>query len=108
MIRILRHYGSELTHNDEHGESEIRKHSPKFFSVKFGKRESFTYYRGGIIASYTVMYSNGKKERHFVPYLLVSDSQQSFTLCLGRFNPKSVGEAKRVIDTVLETGILAE
>lgn len=114
----MRHY--IRTSNDIHflvddtvSESIIRNYEWLFFRNKFGKRETFTFYRGAVIVRHTVDIDRFQRSvRRTVPYVYVCrtcddpTNYKNYTLwCVSDFEG-DLRQAKRKIDKILEGGQL--
>ena len=88
---------------------DFERAEPLFFSVKFGKREMFTIYRGCLICRHTVQFTGERPTRRTVAYLWgrIGGKLASFCIAPGG-ELKSVAQAQRLIDRVLESGVLRE
>ena len=92
-------------------EAIMRQNSTHFFSKPHGKRETYTVYRGCMIVRNTVQYSVDRwPTRNTVVYLFTLDLEGSPNFfCLATSGEvKSVRQAKRLIDKVLELGSIHE
>lgn len=106
MKHDLQCHNSTVTADDSFGEAEIRKAEPRFFDAKFGKRETFTFYRGAVICRHTVKFTGRSPERRTVAYLLVTDENgHAYTSHInGDF--ATVKQAQNAIDLIYDTGVL--
>ncbi len=70
-IRLIKlHYSNDtITHNEWWSEVDVRRTVPNFFRTKFGKRETYTFYRGFIIVRNTVQFTNSRPQRKTTLYL---------------------------------------
>jgi len=100
MIRNIKYKHSlgTLEHDDGITESEIRNAIPNFFKTKFGKRETFTFYRGFVICRHTVQFTGEKPKRRTVVYVYVPEFKD--TLCVTS-ELGSIRQAKAYIDVIL-------
>ncbi len=92
---------------DEHATlGDVRRAEPKFFSVKFGKRESYSMHRGCLILRMTVEHPGRDSQRKTIVYLFgewtEGDHKYHGTLHMGEAS--TVDQAKKMIDKTLETG----
>lgn len=87
---------------DESGDAtHAIKESYFFQKTKERQRETFTKYRGCIIAAYTET-STGLSARRYEPCLICY--KEGITFCLST-ECKNIGQAKQMIDAVLKSGI---
>lgn len=96
-------YNTKHTVDEANGESHIRARCPNFFHFPFGKRHSYVFYRGCVVASSTVKFSNGISQRKHVAYIYDDNEQDTFCISAD-CDPSSVNQAKKIIDRVLERG----
>jgi hypothetical protein len=106
LIQIKNDHDKTLGNVNENTSLEtIRQHCPLFFTGR-RKRETFTMYRGQIIARCTVQFSNCPPERHTAVYLYFVDGEMendSFCVSAGH-NLKTTQQAKHLIDKILDGG----
>ena len=93
---------STITIDEDISLVDIERAEPKFFSTKFGKRETYTMYRGQLICRHTVTFTGCKPERRTTAYLF--DAVGKSTFCISGMDLKSIGHAKGVIDQIIEQG----
>jgi hypothetical protein len=90
--------------------SDMQEGCPVFFRTPLGKRETYTVYRGCLIVRNTVQFTGNKPKRKTTVYLYLPegfpDSKRPNTSCIsvGHDSVKSIEQAKRLIDRVIETG----
>ena len=85
--------------------SKIKENVPEFFETKFGKRETYTMYRGFLIVRYMAEFSHGSEQKTVI--YLYTDSLEGYpdTFCImPAKDPKSIPQAKKIIDAVISTG----
>lgn len=107
MRIAVRVYGSVYEVPRSVTQADVRRAEPKFFErVPSRRRETISFYRGGLIVRYTVQYSAGPPRRETVPYLFgYAHEQGGFsTICLSTDCP-SVWKARRLIDAAMDTGV---
>lgn len=93
---------SIITVDDSATLSQIREAVPNFFRTPFGKRETFTMYRGQIIVRNTQTFSDGSKRRMTIPYLFVTyPNGVQDTFCIS-VCARDIKHAKKIIDIVLD------
>ena len=88
---------------------DIDRAEPRFFSIKFGKRETYTMHRGQLIVRTTAQFTSGP-ERRTVVYLFlhkgfIDNPGKGSTYCLSS-DCTSVAQAKRLIDKVWRDGTI--
>jgi hypothetical protein len=85
--------------------AEIKTKVPSFFTTPFGKRETYTMYRGFLIVRNTVQFSSGS-ERKTIVYLFTHNLEgRPDTFCVSPGTQLSgIQDAKKLIDKILETG----
>ena len=78
---------------------------PNFFRNKHGKRETYTTYRGQMIVRNSVQFGGPMMPvtRHTAVYLFLPDDANFSCISAGA-NIKSVAQAKKLIDKVLDGG----
>jgi hypothetical protein len=99
---LLKHSKEPITLYTNEGEcyleAMIKRSSPYFFQKTNGRqRESFSYYKGCVIAHYTSPF----KTRYHVPYMIDGPTGQIFCLLNGC---NCMGKATDAIDKAIETG----
>ncbi len=87
---------------------DIHNAEPKFFTAKFGKRETFDMYRGFLICRCTVTFSDNKPERKTTVYMFgyeEGDAANKYTLCVSsKYDLNSTRQAKQLIDQIITKG----
>lgn len=97
---------SFFTHDETKSESEIRSTVPNFFNVKFGKRETYCFYRGFVITRSTRQFTGCAPERLTFLYVYLPNSGGTPDLLHVNTDATSVRAAKQHVDRILESGIL--
>lgn len=96
-------------YDDKHLD-DMQQFEPKFFSAKFGRRETFSVHRGQLIVRHTVRFSNGCSSRKTVLYFVVANpdcDNKPYLLCMGS-DFSSARQAQRFIDRVFKEGTLPD
>jgi hypothetical protein len=87
--------------NEKSSLYDMEKGCPLFFKTKFGKRETYSVYRGQLIVRYSVQFTNGTQRLTSV-YLFFGDDLN----CISSGSDiNTEGQAKKLIDRVLDGGI---
>lgn len=94
-------YDSFYTVDESTTEETIRTGCPKFFSGTWGPDEAFTMHRGCIISSQTQVFGNDPPVRRHVPYIYDPERRDMFCIS-GNATPKTLDDAKKLIDWVLK------
>lgn len=101
--------------DDESSLDQMQEQEPKFFATPHGKRETYSVYRGCLIVRNTPRFTmdrHRKPERKTAVYLFYPladvpkdgvDNYAGLTNLAGS-DPKTVTQAKRLIDRVLDNG----
>ena len=102
IINLFKDKSFTYTVDETTSLAEVRVNCPRFFAWPFGKRETYTMYRGCIIVRNTVTDPAGKNVRKTVVYLtgIGSDNGKFDTFCATE-QCKNVAHAKRYIDACL-------
>ena len=99
MIHLIENKKTNtIYHVDDHlSLSDIQSAEPRFFSVKFGKRETFDVYRGFLIVRHTI-----NNDRKTVVYIF--DTKEKYSLMIANSNEgiNTIKKAERFIDWVIK------
>jgi len=95
-------HNASLTVDENASELDIRSAEPLFFARPFGKRETYTVYRGFMIVRHTVRHSNDDTHRCTVVYAFGKwGRQHTGTYCITS-DCYSIAQAKRLIGGILK------
>lgn len=108
--------GSVNIVDDEAHLGQMQQEAPAFFAIPHGKRETYSVYRGCLIVRNTPRFTldrHRKPERQTAVYLFYpladvpKDNRDSYAglTNLAGSKPKTVTQAKRLIDRVLDNGM---
>lgn len=111
MITVKMQSGWTIEVNEDISIVDIQRGEPGFFKTKHGKRETYTVYRGCLIVRSTQnlgrrMFREGTPTRGTAVYLYGTSSENNkpTTFCIAGVDVKTIPQAKRLIDRVLELG----
>jgi len=95
-----------LTLDESTSLADIQQAEPMFFKTPFGKRETYTMYRGQLIVRYTVsrprMFNPAESFRKTTIHLF---DKESGTHCVSSDTTvKDIRHAKRIIDRIITKG----
>jgi len=82
--------------------------TPKFFKNKHGQRESVSFHRSGFIISCTDVHCSNAPVRRRSAFLLVWGENDKCWMTWHVGSVSSIDQGKRLIERILETGILPE